>query len=537
MSRSLQNSYEQLRLASLEAKKADEAKGRFLAVMSHEIRTPMNAVLGILDLLKETPLTAKQRHLLDTGCESSELLLSIINSILDFSKMEAGKLQLDLRPFDLHQALRNVVDLFRAQAEQKQIQLALHLDATLPNFVKGDQYRLRQILVNLIGNAIKFTDQGAITVSVRAQPQDADTVRIVCRVEDTGIGIPEDQQGILFQEFSMVDQSHSRHADGTGLGLAISKWLVNLMHGEIGVSSQPGVGSCFNFRVDVQRASAEDMGQSTQLAPADLSYLGARILLAEDNPANQKIFKAMLENTGLHVDVVGDGYAAVEAVRSQKYDLVLMDVSMPRMDGIEATHAIRHLEPPCSNIPIIAMTAHSLSGDRERLIAEGMNDYLSKPLKKSDLLQGILRWISTPPPMENHQREEIKAFKPRTESQPKTVATQLIDESVLEQLVRDTSAEVVPELLRGYIEDAFQRVELIKAAIDERNAKQLEFETHTLGSSAAAYGNPELYRLAREIEQRCRAKDVEGAFETALPLETLAVASLTALTQRLDKGF
>ncbi len=524
---------QQLRMASQKARQADEAKGRFLAVMSHEIRTPMNAVLGILGLLRDTPLNAEQKELIRTGRESGELLLSIINDILDFSKMEADKLELEHSAFDLHQMLAQSMELLRSRAEQKGLALILHLGDDLPRYVRGDACRLRQVLVNLINNAVKFTNSGNITVLTSAVASREYSFELHCEVQDTGIGIPREKQNGLFDEFAMVDQSHSRAYEGTGLGLAISKRLVFLMGGQIGVESQPGIGSRFFFHVELKTAGAEEVKRTGDQESLPLPNPDSRILLAEDNPANQKVIRAILQGAGLQVDIVNNGQEAVEALGKLPYDIVLMDISMPRMDGMEATRAIRAMAGAISKIPIVALTAHALTGDRERFLANGMNDYLTKPTDKAATLRCISYWTGgSANQVQNNVTTNTQAPSDSADAQ-----AGYVDEAVLLQLVRDTSAAIVPELLLGYIEDARVQLRQIEQALNETDAEKLEFEVHTLGSSAAAHGNPALHQLARHIEGLCREGLPEQAFDQTAPLFELAEESLRRLARHAESGF
>jgi PAS domain S-box-containing protein len=543
----------ELRLASMKARQADEAKSRFLAVMSHEIRTPMNAVLGIFELLNDSPLDDNQQELIRTGRESSELLLSIINDILDFSKMDADKLKLEQVPFDLHQVLSQSTELLRNQAHQKDLSMILQIDDHLPRYAKGDPVRLRQILINLINNAVKFTEKGGVQIRTRVENNQGQTFRMYCEVQDTGIGIPRALQQNLFEEFSMVDQSHSRSTGGTGLGLAISKRLVQLMGGDIGIESLPNVGSVFRFHIELQGANPSEIAQSIGLASLAIHTTDIRILLAEDNSANRRVIEAMLKKSGLSVDIVPDGYAALQAVSVKPYDLVLMDISMPRMDGIAATRAIRHLVGPPAQTPIVAITAHTLSGDRDRFLSAGMNDYLSKPINKGALLACIKRWVketsadpsdaipteppfsaTTAPPAAS---EAAALHTPQPPSPRDSENEDVVDEAVLRQLVRDTSADLVPELLQGYIEDAKERLQQIEQALEEEDTQRLEAEAHTLGSSAGAHGNKALHRLARQIETLCRTDKCREAMEKTPELVTLARHSLERLAQRLQRDF
>ena len=525
----------QLLEAIEKAQQADEAKGRFLAVMSHEIRTPMNAVLGILGLLRDTPLDDNQQDLIKTGRESGEMLLAIINDILDFSKMEANKLELESTNFDLHQLLGQSIELLKARARQGGLTLSLNVHDEVPQFASGDSGRLQQILVNLISNACKFTEQGGIVLTAKSRQLAGEKFELHCEVLDTGIGIPAARLEELFDEFSMVDQTHSRSQEGTGLGLAICRQLTTLMGGQIGVESTPGKGSRFYFYVTLDSVSADQVELTEELPAIQFPSPDTRILLAEDNPANQRVIKAILGSAGLQADIASNGAEAVEAIVHLPYDIVFMDISMPLMDGMEATRRIRRLESAHRDVPVIALTAHALKGDREKFLGCGMNDYLTKPVDKGAILRCINQWT---------QQHHIRSLQSRSEGSavsepqaPTDAELSYVDEAVLQQLVRDTAADIVPELLLGYIEDSAARLTGIQQALDADDVKALEYETHTLGSSAGAHGNTALLKLARRIEALCR--DGESAEAMALAPELLQVAAVSheQLAQRAAKGF
>ncbi len=513
---------EKLEAARDAALGASRAKSGFLATMSHEIRTPLNAVLGILGLLKDTPLNTEQRRFVRTGRNSGELLLTIINDILEFSKMEAERLKLEQTSFNLHRLLSHTVDLLQHQANQKSLSLILILHQDLPVYVTGDPERVRQILLNLINNAIKFTETGGVTIKASAMPGESNTIQLCCAVEDTGVGIGKEYHDSLFDKFTMADPSHSRSHEGTGLGLAICKCLVGLMNGSIDFSSEPGIGSSFYFDIQMELAERSDCdAESESDEPGQPPAANTRILLAEDNPANQMVVKMMLEYAGLQVDIVANGEEAVEAVRTIPYDIVLMDISMPVMDGMEATAIVRGLSGPENKIPIVAITAHALSGDKERFLAAGMSDFLTKPIDRTRILRCIARWAGSG----EKWQQDMASGQPMTAIDDGLI----MDESVLRQLARDTAPEIVPELVELYISDARQRVEIILTALSKGDLKTLGFEAHTLGSSAAAHGNMRLHHLARQVESLCIDGREEQALALAGTLATVAHESFNAL--------
>ncbi len=384
---------QELKLAKDKAEEMSQAKGEFLANMSHEIRTPMNGVIGTLQLLSDTKLGAAQQEYVDTAHKSAQSLLTILNDILDLSKIEAGKLNIELIPFDLREIVSELITLHTMTAEEKVIQLYADIDEQLPRVLIGDPTRIRQILANLISNALKFTDKGHVRVKISVVSSDDKNADVRMEVEDTGIGIREDIKDKLFNEFTQADGSTTRKYGGTGLGLAIVRQLVEMMYGQFGVESVTGEGSTFWFMVTLgvsaEQAVRLPLDQEMELK----GKLNGHVLLVEDNPINQMVARKMLEKIGIKTMLAADGQEALNMLEQDEYDAVLMDCQMPVMDGFEATRRIRQHDQ-LLKLPVIAMTANVMEGDREKCIEAGMNDYIGKPFVEADLKKTLARWMS-----------------------------------------------------------------------------------------------------------------------------------------------
>lgn len=395
-SREQRQAIEQLTRAREEAEQANRAKSDFLAMMSHELRTPMNGVLGMLQLLDTTELTSEQAEYSALATESTEHLLKVINDILDFSRIERGAMDLERIPFNLAELLQGSVQVFLHAAEKKGLRLEVDTQPGLTGQeLLGDPTRIRQILVNLLGNALKFTEKGLIRVESRWKRLDDDLIWFTCAIHDTGIGIDPQRLERMFDAFQQADTSISRRYGGTGLGLPIARTLAERMGGVLQASSSEGSGSVFTLEIPLgQRARLPCPDEQALLASSRWS--GLTILLVEDNPVNQTVIEAMLRSLGLCVIQASDGASAVDWARRQAFAAILMDCRLPEMDGYEATRRIRAMEG-LAQLPIIALTANALQGDREACIDAGMNDYLAKPFKRADLLRVLLRWLSNEP--------------------------------------------------------------------------------------------------------------------------------------------
>jgi signal transduction histidine kinase/CheY-like chemotaxis protein/HPt (histidine-containing phosphotransfer) domain-containing protein len=397
----------QLADARLRAESATQAKTDFLAVMSHEIRTPLNSVIGFADLLLgDATVRGEQRRQVELIQGAGTMLLTVVNDLLDFSKVEAGRIELAPEPFALESLIDNSVSIVRGSAEAKGLEMRVEIDPCLSPFYLADEARLRQVLLNLLNNAVKFTSHGLVCLAVAKVRDEGDREQVRFTVTDTGLGIQPDQQRLLFKPFSQADASITRRYGGTGLGLSISKRLVELMGGEIGFHSQPGGGSSFWFSLSLPRADAPALPAG---APKDRAgQPRACILVAEDLPMNQELAKAMVARAGHEVDIAADGHEALRAVQEKNYDLVLMDIQMPGMDGITATREIRRLAGPTGQIPIVAMTANVLPQQVAEFLAAGMNGHVAKPVRQRDLETAIasalagrtLASAEAPPPRE-----------------------------------------------------------------------------------------------------------------------------------------
>ena len=506
------------------AEQASRAKSEFLAMMSHEVRTPLNGVLGSLTLLASRQGDDESRRLVHVARSSGEHLLAILNDILDLSKVEAGRLELEEMDFDLAAAVRSAVDLSRALAGAKRLEFDVDIQATLPKRLHGDPGRLRQMLLNLLSNAVKFTESGIISVLVTQDEvagNHRDERRIRFAVRDTGAGVVSDRLNRLFDRFVQGDGSIDRRHDGAGLGLAITRELSARMGGSVGAESTPGVGSTFWFTVvlrpAVERpevlAANSDIPDLAGAATVSVEGRPPRVLVAEDNPTNQLVVRMMLEGLGCHVDVVGNGGEAIDAAALRPYDLLLMDIAMPEVNGLQATRIIRRLPGNAGIVPIVAMTASTMREERQRYEAAGMDGCVAKPITAAALsrtLTSQVRGATAQQPADDAgSRIPAAPEPPPVDIIPAPDAA--FDPTAIERLIADTSAAAAPMLIRAYLDDVETTLVRIEDAAKAGDVVALGRAAHCLVGNSGTYGAVAVQTAASAVEMACRKSDADAA--------------------------
>ena len=513
------------------AQHSDRMKTEFLAAMSHEVRTPLNSIIGLTELLLETPLTEVQEARLKTVLRSGTSLLSILNDILNFSRIEAGQLEIESIPFHLEDTLHDILDVFELEARSKKISLKLRDSAQEFSEMLGDPTRLKQVLMNLVGNAVKYTDKGRVMVSVRKLRSSSKSLTLRFTITDTGRGIPESMQENIFESFVRLDHGADRQIRGTGLGLSICKRLIELMKGRIGFESQAGKGSRFWFELIFPKTQSRKPGKSSLIHVAGegckpLQSKTIRVLLVEDDPGNQEVAIAMLDHLGCSTHFVDSGEKALGWLSQNQVDLILMDCLLPGMSGVEATRLIRERESDAkssSRSVIVAFTAHAIRGEREKCLDAGMDDFLTKPVRKASMAQVLEKWV---PQDSKHQDLKEPQDPPRSE---------LVDEEILDKIVMEFDSITAQKIISVYLDESIPKyLSLVRDSYKVQDIKDLRRGLHSLTSSFGFLGAKALVDLLPRIKKAVLSKDHQVTSELLEQLETGAKTLVTAWKQRLQ---
>jgi two-component system, sensor histidine kinase len=528
----IQNRTEALRMALKDAEHANLAKSQFLANMSHEIRTPMNAIIGLSELLSETDLTAKQRDYIDTIHGSGNDLLMIINDILDISKIEAGKLRIEEGPVEIRTIIRDIGEMFAYPLREKKLQFIVNIDERVPETIVSDGHRIRQIVINLVGNAVKFTHEGHIRIDVGIEETAGAPMMLRCAVNDTGIGIPGGVMRDLFQAFTQADSSTTRRYGGTGLGLAISKQLAEMMNGTLGVESTEHKGSTFWFTIRVKPILGQPPHSGLdEKSPVAEPRHDLSILLVDDNRINQKVELSILDRYGFLADVASNGREALAALERTNYDLVFMDCQMPVMDGFEASTAIRAREGSSRHTIIIAMTANALQGDKEKCLAAGMDDYLPKPVVSKALFRMMAKWF--PAPSSDALLHITEADIPTEAVDPSTLVVDPAKIEFLRELSGTGDDDLLHTLTDLFFNDFPEYIKSLQETVAEGDPRRLRESAHAAKGACGNLGVMQLFQTCYELELLGKAGRTDGARKMIERLQEEFIAAQAALKSYL----